>query len=194
MGDQMPSVHKKSQYEPVFGGLSPKSQAWPMLYQMKIKFIADIDILPKGLGLPDFGLPELDGLRLTAGGAAELTLEQTVSFVPDRETLMKYARVLEDGYNKNANGEYRIQNTRFLRYDEFWAQPMPMPAQEPFGISISWDGNYLTLDDGTDQISQAPYKPEEAAQAAMDALSEQMALANTDPLGQARHRLGQKSR
>ncbi len=172
-------------YEPVKGGLGPKEQPRAMLYQMVIRFTADVDVLPAGLGLPEFGIPEIDGMCLRAGNAVDLTMSQTVPFVPDSATLERYASVLEEGYNKMADGKFRLHGTRFAGYTELLAQPMPAAAtkpvaQEPFGVHISYDGNFVCADDGSDEIVQVPCAPDKAREMALRFLADAMDEVNDD--------------
>lgn len=170
------------------GGLPPESQSHAMLYRMRIKFIAGIDVLAKGLGLPEMGIPEIDGIRLSADGAAELVLEQTAPFVPDAATLGRYAEILETSYNAATGGRFRLRDTKFAGYDEFLAMDLPaLPAkpQEPFGVHVSYDGNFVSADDGSDRIVQMPCRPEEARALALRLFTDTMDEANGDPDGYA---------
>ena len=85
------------------------------MYHMKIIFGLDISS------------PELNQLtemfhggRYICKDAAEITLDQTVPFVPTKEILDQYAKIIRDKY---PNKKLKAEQVRFLRYDLFEEVP-----------------------------------------------------------------------
>lgn len=148
------------------------------MYSMALVFKADVEFLIPGIDLPD-----TDGLNLVAGNAAEIRMAQIVNFIPDEATLINYARIIQKGYSEAGEKHgFRLKNTRFERYDYFKMADIPCPVerpvQAPFTANISYDGNFLSVDDDTDEISQEPLSPDQIREMAMSRLIEVMDAAN----------------
>lgn len=93
----------------------PKEQPRSQLYHMSIRFKTDAGI--KSLDeLTDVCFP---GQRVRAADALTLRMAQTVPFVPDEETLAKYAAAIEESYQTSKDAV--ISNVRFDGYDFIYA-------------------------------------------------------------------------
>lgn len=60
----------------------------------------------------------MDNTRAVLGNAMEITIEQTVSFVPTKEHLDQYAQAIAKCMN-DGDGPFQAENVQFLRYDLF---------------------------------------------------------------------------
>lgn len=98
-----------------FNIIPAKDQPHDQLYHMSIRFKADAGV--KALDeLTDICFP---GQRTRMSDAVTLRMTQTVPFVPDEETLAKYAAAIEESYQ--ANETTVISNVRFDGYDFLYA-------------------------------------------------------------------------
>lgn len=158
--------------------LTVDKQPKDRMYSMCLVFKSDVELLVPGLEAMD-----IDGLNLIAGNAAEIKLTQVINLIPDADTLARYANIIETGYSEaGKNNGFRLKNTRFERYDYLYMADIPCPVepkvQKPFAVNIAYDGNFLSVDDGSDDISQEPVAPENARALAMTRFIEVMDDAN----------------
>lgn len=94
--------------------LHPKDQPQNQMFEMSIRFIADI------------GLTELDEIaervgiqeKIRAKDAVTLRITQTVPFIPDDELLAQYVETLQEIQNKKG---VSISNLKFDGYDYLYA-------------------------------------------------------------------------
>lgn len=96
--------------------LGPSAQHTGMLYEMSIRFKAHAQSKQLNALLDGTGFPE----KPTAMDAVVTRIVQTVPFIPDDETLAKYAQVIQDG--KNGSGsDVLLTGNKFDGYDYIYA-------------------------------------------------------------------------
>lgn len=90
-------------------------------YEMEIVFACDISI-------PDLNkiTEQLDGGRMVIQNAMNMTIQQTVLFVPDEDTLRKYAEAIE-GYETS---RLKVEHARFSRYNYIRPIQLPDPPEK----------------------------------------------------------------
>ena len=87
-----------------------------MLYKMKLVFSADA-----GLKSVDDMLDHLGfGEKPVARNALELSMEQTVPFIPTKEHIQAYEKAILDSYKDKTTA---LKAVRFVRYD--YIEPIP---------------------------------------------------------------------
>lgn len=86
----------------------------PILYEMSIRFVADVDIPSITDMLNQCGFNE----HPVVPEAIKLNIAQTIPFIPDEKTLEEYAKVLE---NTKTNKDVSIHNVRFECYEYIYA-------------------------------------------------------------------------
>lgn len=94
------------------------SQPRDRWYEMSIRFVADAVV-----SLP--GIPG-EALGVTAPNAVVTHVRQVVPFIPDAETLAKYASAIES----KTNGQTSLRNARFEGYEYLRAVEPPSEAVE----------------------------------------------------------------
>lgn len=89
-------------------------------YEMAIVFTLDIS-------LPELNqiTEQIDGGHLVIKNAKELIIQQTVGFVPDEETLLKYADAIKTTMNES--GKIHVDAVRFSRYN--YIRPIEIPEE-----------------------------------------------------------------
>lgn len=93
--------------------LDVAAQPKDRMYDMSIRFTADITFTD-----PD--AMQLIGGNPALRGALKLRVDQTVPFIPDRETLQKYAKILEETYEEPEH-HIKAANVRFDGYNYIYA-------------------------------------------------------------------------
>lgn len=98
--------------------LHPKQQEQNQFYHMRLRFVADV------------GLTDLNNMLQTCGfhetpiaqKLLDLSMEQTVTFIPDDETLKEYAQAIQDSYNEgHKEAGVFVKNCRFECYEYLYA-------------------------------------------------------------------------
>ena len=95
--------------------LSPAEQAQRiasgklLMYEMKMVFKGDVCMSPLGGFGKSFGLGDM-----RMDDAATLSMSHIAPFIPDGETLKKYAEILE---NTSREADTRLSNVRFAGYE-----------------------------------------------------------------------------
>ena len=96
------------------------------LYRMKIIFKADVSL--KSIN----DMTELiDGSHAIMQNAIEMSMEQTVPFVPKQDTLTEYARIIKEN---SETDQLHIEDVRFSHYDFF--EEVPQKISERSYVEI----------------------------------------------------------
>ena len=88
-----------------------------MKYHMKMVFGVSLSVKSLNEFLEAVG----EKAHPVSENAAQVTIEQTVPFVPTPEILAKYAEIIKESYSKN--DKITVESAKFLHYTEFDAIP-----------------------------------------------------------------------
>lgn len=102
--------------------MSVSEQPKDKLYRMSIKFVADLTPVKIADIMKDFGFDETPIFRK----AITTRIVQTCPFIPDEETLGKYADIL----NGTQEGEFKLANATFDGYDYIYMVEPTNPEKE----------------------------------------------------------------
>lgn len=92
-----------------------------IMYAMKLEFYSD-----------QFMEGAFPGTDFQLSNGRDSYIEQTVWFIPDPETLSRYASIIEEGLNKSFEPAHiKFRNTRFTGYKYLYAiEPSQKDAEE----------------------------------------------------------------